>query len=109
MTENRIPTELWVSGVMRQCTSRSIPAYVIHKGAAAAGTVLVKVVLGGGQCHLQSQARDIDSRLIWMDCFDDTRVEESRADDYISRQRTRDPDIWVIEIEDKSGANPFKA
>lgn len=108
MTEDRLPTELWVTAHLRQCTAKGIANYVVHKGAEAAGTVMVKIVIAGQGCKLLNQSRDLDGNMGWMDVFDGTVVEEKKADDYIKRNIQRDPDIWVIEIEDKSGANPFE-
>ena len=45
--------------------------------------------------------------MAWTNALPQDVVEESKADDYIRRAITRDPDIWVIEIEDKTYANPF--
>lgn len=108
MTEERIPTELWVTAIMRQCMGRGIPVTVAHKGAQSAGTVMVKIFVQGQGCKLFNQARDEDGKLGWMDIFDGALVEERKADDYIGRTTKRDPDIWVIEVEDKSGVNPFE-
>ncbi|MBI1216484.1 MAG: DUF1491 family protein [Alphaproteobacteria bacterium] len=112
--DDRIPTDLWVSAHQRDCTVKNIPFYVIHKGAPAAGTVLVKIVVPGDNpaesrgCILLNQMRDIDGNLGWMDVFDGETVDEPRADQYIQRSIGRDPDVWVIEVEDKDGKNPFE-
>ena len=108
MTEERIPTEIWVTAVMRQCMTKGIPVTVAHKGAPAAGTVMVKIFVQGQGCKLLNQSRDEDGKLGWMDIFEGTLVEERKADDYITRTTKRDPDIWVVEVEDRSGANPFE-
>jgi hypothetical protein len=105
--DDRIPTDLWVTAHQRQCAVKGIPFYVLHKGAPAAGTVMVKIVAVGKGCTLLSQMRDLDGELGWMDAFDGETVDEARADQYIQRNISRDPDIWVIEVEDKEGKNPF--
>jgi hypothetical protein len=106
--DNRLPTEVTVSACLRQCSARAIPAYVLHKGAAASGTIMVKIVLPRKQCKFLNQSRDIDGNLGWMHVFDEEIVDEKRADDYISRSIQRDPDVWVVEVEDASGESPFE-
>lgn len=111
MSDDRIPTDIWVGAQMRACMARGVPAYVVHKGALASGTVMVKVVMrSGGQmlCKLLNQSRDLDGNMGWMDVFNEETVDEKRADDYIRRSITRDPDVWVVEVEDNTGANPFE-
>ncbi len=108
MSDDRIPTELWVSAHVRQCGSRGIPVYIARRGALAAGTVMVKVFIPGSGCRLFNQARDIDGAMGWMDIFNGETVDEKRADDYIRRTTSRDPDIWVVEVEDRQGNNPFE-
>lgn len=106
--DGRLPTELWVAAHLRQCTVKGMPAYVVRKGAPAAGTVMVKVVMRGQGCKLLNQSRDMDGNMGWMDVFDGEIVDETRADQYIQRTVARDPDVWVVEVEDMSGRNPFE-
>lgn len=105
--DDRLPTELWVASVLRGAAAKTIPVYVLHRGAAASGTVVVKAVLGGGQCRLFNQSRDMEGKIVWLSPLEEKIVTEARADDYISRARSRDPDLWVIEVEDARGRNPF--
>ena len=55
-----------------------------------------------------TQIRDMDGNLGWMNALSQERVAESDADAYIRRAVDRDPDIWVIEVEDREGKNPFE-
>ncbi len=105
---DRLPTELWVAAHLRQCTAKGIPVYVARRGAAASGTVVVKVVVKGQGCRLFNQSRDMDGNTAWLDIFEGVTVDETRADQYIQRAADRDPDVWVIEVEDSSGKNPFE-
>lgn len=108
MSDDRLPTELWVTAHLRKCNARGVPHYIVHKGAEAAGTVMVKIVVSGKGCRLLNQSRDENGDMGWMDIFDGELADEKRADDYIRRNIDRDPDIWVIEVEDKEGENPFE-
>src|SRR5262249_13326059 len=93
---------------LRQLNSKGTPVYVVHKGAPAAGTVMVKVVIRATGCRVFNQTRDIDGNIAWMDIYEGLIVDETRADQYIQRAIERDPDVWVIEVEDMNGKNPFE-
>jgi hypothetical protein len=108
MTEDeRIPTALWVEGQLRALTAEGRNYYIVQKGAYAAGTVLVKVNAFEKGCLVLIQQRDLDGNLGWSPVLGDAPVEEAKADDYIKRATARDPDLWVIEVEDKESRNPF--
>jgi len=108
VSEDRIPTELWVTAHLRQLTAKGIHHYVVHKGAPAAGTVMVKIIIAGQGCRLFNQSRDMDGVMGWMDIFDGSIVDEKKADEYAQRSLKRDPDVWIIEVENKTGDNPFE-
>jgi hypothetical protein len=105
--DDRIPTEVWVTAHLRQCMAKGVPVYVMRKGAAS-GTVIVKIVMKSLGCRLFNQSRDLDGNMGWMDIYEGTVVDESRADEYIQRAASRDPDVWVVEVEDRDGKNPFE-
>lgn len=104
----RLQTDIIVSAVIRECSRKSIPIYVLNKGEAESGTIIVKVVLGINKCILFNQMRDIDGNIVWMQVFEDESCTETEVDSYIKRAIDRDPDVWVVEVEDSEGKNPFE-
>ncbi|MEK7801044.1 MAG: DUF1491 family protein [Pseudomonadota bacterium] len=106
--DGRLPTALWVDAHLRQLNSLGQGHYIIHKGAYASGMVLVKVRLLSDFCRVLAQIRTLDGDLGWMNAQSDEQVAESDADAYIRRAVERDPDLWVIEVEDRNGQNPFE-
>ena len=108
MPEDLLPTALWVEAHLHRLTIDGIPYYIINKGAYAAGTVLLKLNGREEGCTLLVQQRDLDGVLGWTKALKDETVEEKAADEYIARAVGRDPDLWVIEIEDRQKRNPFE-
>jgi hypothetical protein len=107
MSEGRIATELWVMAHLRQCSARGIMATVVKRGDDWGGAVVIKLNLIGPGFKVLTQSRDIDGNTAWMQAKDGAILTEQDADDYIARQTARDPDLWVIEIEDREGKIPF--
>ena len=108
MSDDRLPTDVWVMAHVRRCSAEGIPVTVVHRGDGDRGTVLLKLFLQGRGCRLLSQSRDLDGRLGWLPALDGAVVDEGEADAYIARAVARDPDLWVIEIEERDGRHPFE-
>jgi len=104
----RLPVSLWIDAHLRRLNEIGQGYYILNKGAFVAGTVLLKINLLTGFSRVLTQIRDMDGNLGWMNALKDETVAESDADAYIRRAVDRDPDIWVIEVEDREGVNPFE-
>ena len=108
MSDERIPTSLWVDGQIRMLDAHTIPVYVRNKGAYAGGMVMVKVAVPGEKiAQIYYRARDEDGALIWQTAFDaNNGTDEEKADAYIADELAIDPDLWVLEVEADNLANP---
>jgi hypothetical protein len=75
---------------------------VVRKGDARAGAVLVKTLnRRDGTVHVFSEAVRGDGERFWMQ---PTKSDfEPDLDAYAERAARIDPDLWVIEIEDRDG------
>jgi hypothetical protein len=107
MDEARLKTGLWVRAQIRLCDIESIPIVVVHRGDADAGAVLLKMNRLGDGCEVLTRFRGLDGEQGWLRGTGPDPVDEPEADDYIRRQIDRDPDVWVIEIEDPRGHYPL--
>jgi hypothetical protein len=103
--EARLKSGLWVKALIRRCDLAAIPVALLARGDADAGSILLKFNGGTGGCLVLTQARGQNGQLLWMRATGSVPVGETDADAYISRQRERDPDIWVVEIETGSVGN----
>ncbi len=103
MDDARLKTGLWVQAQIRLCDIDSIPAVVIHRGDADAGAVLLKINRLVDGCEVLTRFRGLDGEPGWLRGTGPDPVDEREADDYVRRQIDRDPDVWVIEIEDPKG------
>jgi hypothetical protein len=106
--EERIPTHLWVMAQVRRCNDAGQPAYVLRRGERMGGLVVLKLALLDGTAKVLVQQRDLDGRLGWMAVKGPDPVPEAEADAYVERTTARDPDLWVVEVEARDGANPFE-
>lgn len=108
MIPPRLKSKLLVQAGVRLCDGRGIPAMVVRRGDPDAGAVYVKISDLAGSAVVMSQVRGQDGVLAWMRATGPAPVAEAEADAYIERQARFDPDIWVLEVEDREGRHPFE-
>ena len=101
--EPRLKTHIWVHGYLRRCAVENIPAFVTRHGDETSGTVLVKVNLLNGHARIFEAVFDDKGERIWLPALKEDPAQEAEADAFIARASSRDPDIWVVEIENRSG------
>lgn len=97
----RLASGVWVAAYLARLRLACIPSYVMAKGDATAGAVLVKLATLDGQAQAFQRSFDLlQDKRVWMLL---TQGAEAEVDALIARQRARDPDLWVIELEDRNG------
>jgi hypothetical protein len=97
-----LSTDIWVTALIRRAETGGAFGVVARKGDPRAGAVLVKVLnRTDGTARLYSEATRLDGERVWMEPA--TSHDEPDLDRYIERALRIDPDIWVVEIEDKTG------
>jgi len=99
----RVTAEFWVKALIRRCAVANVPAMVVRRGFETAGTVLIKINRLGPGCTVLVPIHDVDGNRLWRRATGPDPVEEATADAYIEREIGRDPDLWVLEIEDREG------
>ena len=108
MSDDRLPTEFWLKAHIRRLGQEGIPVAVTHRGEAMGGMTLLKVNQLDLGCRVLTQQRGLDGDLGWFAAFENKLVPETEADAYIARAVKRDPDLWVVEIEDRAGRHFFE-
>lgn len=97
----RLTSEIWVAAYLTRLRLATIPAFIVQKGDGTAGAVLVKLNTLDGRAVCYHRSFDLMSgERRWIVLAEGI---EADVDGSIAKQKSFDPDIWVIEIEDKSG------
>lgn len=97
-----LSTDVWVSGLIRRAELTGAFATVVKKGDTRAGTVILKAYNTSTRtARLYSAVTGPDGEPLWMQPV--VSEFEHELDAYIERQRRYDPDLWVVEVEDREG------
>lgn len=97
----RLTARFWVDAYLARLRVYDIPAFVVAHGDDTGGAVLVKLATLDGNAVLFHKSFDLLSgERAWVEM---TSGAEAEVDASVAKQRGFDPDLWVIEVEDRQG------
>jgi hypothetical protein len=104
----RLKSNIWVGAYLRRCQVNGVFGAVRRRGAEEAGAIFVKLALLNGQAVLFTPAPQT--------VYDDSRpteriftpssvqpLPEEAVEERLAKEIRFDPDVWIIEIEDREG------
>lgn len=97
----RLTARFWVDAYLARLRMFDIPAFVVAHGDDTGGAVLVKLATLDGRAVVFQRSFDLESGArVWVEL---AAGPERDVDEAVARQRGFDPDLWVIEVEDRAG------
>tara|TARA_A100001015_G_scaffold258340_1_gene301568 strand:- start:3898 stop:4227 length:330 start_codon:yes stop_codon:yes gene_type:complete len=103
----RLKSDFIVSAALRKADSMSISAFVHKKGDPDAGAIFLELELDRNSVQLLHRRFDFDENEIW-ECLNKGQPQPAYIiSEQIEREITRDPDCWVISVQDRQARNIF--
>jgi len=96
----RLTSDFWVGAYLARLRLAAIPAFVVAKGDPDAGAILIKLNRLNGEATAFSRAYGPEGDRVWAVLAAGPEPEVDKA---LARQRSFDPDLWLIEVEDREG------
>ena len=97
----KLTSRFWVDAYLTRLRVFDIPAFVVAHGDDTGGAVLVKLSTLDGKAALFQRSFDLmTGERSWLELTSGSNLD---VDASIDRQKGFDPDVWVIEVEDRSG------
>ncbi|MEX0298106.1 MAG: DUF1491 family protein [Kordiimonas sp.] len=106
---DRLKTSMWVDAHVRTCFAADMPTFVVNKGDAERGGVLLKVNAFAAGISVYEQTLDFDGNKMWRQLATFEQAADRDADALIAKKRQYDSDVWVLEIEDVKGVYELDA
>ena len=101
---SNLTSSFWVQAYIKKLNLLGVPAFVVSHGDDTAGAIIVKVNKLNGDAVLFERSFSLDKNLNQWSKFESG--DEKELDELLSRQLSRDRDLWIVEIESREG-DPF--
>ena len=107
MSQPRIRTDFWVSAYIRRLEVEGVVAVLRRRGSPESGAVMIKVDRLDGSAVLlapapQSEAAE-DGLRAFVPVHRDPVIDAGTAEERLKRETGFDPDLWIVEVEDRQG------
>jgi hypothetical protein len=109
----RLKSAIWVAAYIRRCNNEGAFAAVRRRGAEEAGAIFIKLNRLDGTATLYGPApqtafddeRPADRAFVAVAGSPEPKAEAD-VEQYLAKQIRFDPDLWIVEVEDRVG-RPF--
>jgi hypothetical protein len=108
----RLKSGIWAAAYLRRCNTEGVFAAVRRRGAEEAGAIFIKIsrLDGTGTLYGPAPQTAFDDaqpadRIFTAMLGGGTPVSEADIEARLTREIRFDPDVWIIEIEDRAGRN----
>lgn len=99
-----LKTDIWVGALIRRAQVGGAFATVVRRGDRDAGDVLVKIAKLDRTARLFTSTINGEGETVWLDLSAGSLgYAEADVDAYVRRRADDDPDVWVVEVEDREG------
>jgi hypothetical protein len=101
---------LWVAAYLRRCQIEGCSAVVRRRGAEEAGAIFVRICRLDGTSDLfgpapQSAVEAEATDRAFAAPLAPQPAPDGEIETYLSREAKFDPDLWIVEVEDRAGRN----
>jgi hypothetical protein len=106
----RLKSAIWVAAYIRRCHIEGAFAAVRRRGAEEAGAIFVRICRLDGTSDLfgpapQSALEPGASDRIFAACLAKQPASDPEIESRLARETKFDPDLWIVEVEDRGGRN----
>ena len=103
----RLTTSILVSSALRQAQVSGILAAVLRQGDEQAGTIFVEVEIDSVKSSLYGRQVSFDGDYEWVCLTGEVPVSATDVAERLQKEAARDPDCWIICVQDPKGRNIF--
>jgi len=103
----RLRSDIWVSAYLRRCNVEGAYAVLRRRGAEEAGAIFIKVdrldgtALVYGPAAQSEVSEDTDRAFTALN--KGAFLDPLQAEERLRREIDFDPDLWIVEVEDRAG------
>jgi hypothetical protein len=107
----RLKSGIWVAAYVRRCQVEGASAVLRRRGAEEAGAVFVKISRLDGTADLFGPAPQTafdeahPSQRAFTALFGGQAAADAEVEARLAREIRFDPDVWIVEVEDRAGRN----
>jgi hypothetical protein len=105
----RVKSGMLVAAALRYASQEFIDCVLVRRGDADAGAIFIHINAGLDKHKILSRILDFEGVYNWQAITGADWVDAETAKARLDKEIGRDPDAFVLAVDDPEGRNPFAA